>query len=750
MYPIHRPADAGSFPSVDHSRQAHRPSAPFRTWAAVSVLVLLVLAGCASREEKIAQFIQSGHAYMEKNDPARAAIQYKNALQLDPRNLPAHMGLARAYEAMGDFQRALGTYRRVLELDPQRDDARLGAARLLTLGRRPDQALKELDRISDPQALQPQAAAVRARALLALKRAQEAAAVLEKAPGVAESREATALLALAYDRLEREDAFQSALERWRQLDLKDPGSYLLGARHAARRGRKEEALTQVDLMVQALQGSADARLLQARTLEQLGYAQEAAAAFDALPDQSKYLRERAAFALRRADRSKAQKILEKLARRTPDDPQTALALARVLEEGKDPDAALAVLDRHLPRMGSDADREKLQLAKAELLSRQGRFQEAEKLCRAILQDNQGSASAHLLLARLLARKKDFETAELHANQAAAALADNPEAQLLLARIQQANGKRALAQDTLKQALERRPDAVAVRAALVESLIQEGKDAQALALAEKVLERRPDDPSWLRVRGQLRARTGKEAGAEADFRRLIELRPDSPVGYLDLGQLQLAQKKLKDAQASFQTAADLAPRWTAPHRALARLYLSQGRPEEALREAETAYQKTPTAELAVHLAGLYEYQGRTKDAITVYEKALTRWGERPELLNNLAYLISQDDPTPDRLQRARALVQKALQARPRYPAYLDTLAVIAHKQGRLDEAWKTIQQVLRLNPENGEHQLHAAQIARDRGDPDAASQYAQKALEAGLPPRLQPIARALARRGAGES
>lgn len=721
-----------------------------RSWIVVGLLLVCGMIGCAGREEKIADFLRSGDGYLQKNDPARAVIQYKNALQLDPRNVSAILALAKAYEAMEDYPRAFATYQKALEVDPYRDEAHLAMARLLAMARKGGEALAELEKLRDPSAREPSVSVVRARALIALNRAPEAIAVLKEAPGAHENKEATALLALVCERENRQDEFLQAVERWRRLDPMDPGSYFLAARHAARLNRKHDALRELSLMVEALGKEPEALLLQARALDELGYLKEAEAAYHALPDEPRYLREKVAFALRRSDPKEARRSLEKLAEALPEDADAVVRLAKVSAEMKDPQGALAVLDRHLPHMKTEADQETLRLTKAEILATLGRSQDAETICRRILRDNQASTAAHLLLTKLLFLKRDFENAELHANQAATALADDPEAQLLLAQVLRENGKTALAHDTLKKALERRPESAPLRFALLQSLIGLGRNEEALAIAQKALEISPDDPVWLRIRANLRAALKDRAGAEDDLRRLIQLRPDSPVGHLDLGRLYQTDGKLKEAEEAYRAAIRLAPRWPEPYRALAGLYVSQGRLDQAIRDAEKAYRENPTASLAMHLAGLYQVQGRYGEAAEIYEEILSRWGESPDILNNLAYLYSQEENTPPQdLDRARRLAEEALEARPDHPAYLDTLAVIAHRQGRLDDAWQIIERALRLAPDAGEHHLHAARIARDRGYPDVAAEHARRALETGLPPHLQAAARDLTRQSGSQ-
>ncbi|MEJ5366536.1 MAG: tetratricopeptide repeat protein [Desulfosoma sp.] len=707
-----------------------------------SFVILSLFSACSSREEKIAQFLRSGDAYMEKGDLDRAVIQYKNALQIDPQHVPATFALGRAYLAQKERDRAYGAFKRALELDPAFDEARLEAAALAALSPRAEEALKDLDQIKDPARFEPRVSTVRAQALLALGRAEEAAAVAEKILAEKPSKDSAVVLAFAYEKLGKTEPFQSAVGQWRALDPQDPYPYIVAARYAARANQRDEALRQLTAMGEVRGKDPSVRLLQAKTLEEFGFIDEAGAAFDALPEEPAYQKEKAQFRLRHSQIAEARKILENLLAQNPKDTDAAILLSLCLFSLKDVEGALATLDAALPHAQSAQSRENVLLTKASILISQQRLEPAKTICQEVLKENPSSAQAHFLLGKSLLREKNFEAAELHLNQAATALPKDPESQLLLAQAQLALGKPALSIDTLKQALERVPESTPIRMALLEQLVKAQRFPEAIQVLEKALDREPDNPVWVRARGQVKAALKDLDAAEADFQRLVALRPDSPIGYMELGRLYYARNDLQKAEGAFRRAAQIEPRWPDPYRALSAVLKAQGRMDEAVKEAQAAYAQNPTPGLGMHLAALYEYQGRYAKAAAVYEDFLEKWEETPEILNNLAFLYTHRDSQPQTLARAEELIRRALESSPENPAFLDTMAVIAHKQGRLDEAWHMIGKALEKDPEIAEHNLHAAQIARDRGDPVKAAEYARKALEKGLPPHLEGEARQL--------
>lgn len=101
------------------------------------------------------------------------------------------------------------------------------------------------------------------------------------------------------------------------------------------------------------------------------------------------------------------------------------------------------------------------------------------------------------------------------------------------------------------------------------------------------------------------------------------------------------------------------------------------------------------------------QGRAEEAISWYAKSLAIDPRNPTALNGMGYiLVSEGKDT------ARALVycRKAVEAKPKNPAYLDSLAWAYFRLGYRDEAKDCIEKAIALLPEAMEIQEHARAIA----------------------------------------
>ena len=86
-----------------------------------------------------------------------------------------------------------------------------------------------------------------------------------------------------------------------------------------------------------------------------------------------------------------------------------------------------------------------------------------------------------------------------------------------------------------------------------------------------------------------------------------------------------------------------------------------------------------------------------DAIKLYQDALKLDENNSVVLNNLAYLLTQEG----QLDEAAGLAKRAFELNPNSPAVVDTYAQIQVKQGNTDEAIDTYNRVMNQKVDNEE-------------------------------------------------
>ncbi len=370
----------------------------------VAVVILgmaLTLWGCSTKEEKAAAFISKGDRLLAEGDPVRAILEYKNALQMDPRNATATLGLGKALLQQEEYQRAMSAFRSALELNPEFDEARVQVAWLLAMSKNGQPALLEVAQIKHPEAYQPKVDLIKARALMSSERYQEAIDILSQVKDGPQNQEVQTLLAISFQAVGAADKMKQAVAAWRELTPADPASYLFMAQYALDHGEKGKVIEELQKMLDAGQGDNRVALLRAQFLDRWGFAEEAQAAYEGLPPSPEIQAAQADFWIRMGNRQKARSILEDLIASTPHDVPAVIKLARLLTEDNEQKGALELIENTLKRDLKRPDREAVLLAKATLMAQQADWEGARKLCDALLAQNQGNLDAHFLLGKVL-------------------------------------------------------------------------------------------------------------------------------------------------------------------------------------------------------------------------------------------------------------------------------------------------------------------------------------------------------------
>ncbi len=733
---------------------------------AVKVVIILVglaclLPGCGSKEEKLAHFLKKGDRLLAAKDPVSAILEYKNALQIDPRSGAAKIGLGKAYIAQEEYQRAYSSFKSALELDPELDDARIEVAWLLAMGKEGQMALDELARIRQPDARQPRVDIIRARALMDLQRFQEAIDILKNVKDADANKEVQIFLANSHKAVRSYEAMESAVKRWKDIDKDSPAPYLFMAQWASEAGKRDTAVARLDEMVKEKNNEKPLMVLRAQSLEKFGLQAEAEKAFEELPDDPDMLAVKADFWIRQGKPAKARPALEKLVAAFPNDTESKVKLASVTAGAGDVPSALELVENALKGDLKKADRERLFLAKASLMAHKGDLPEAIVLCEAAVKENQANMDAHLLLGKLLWNVRRTEEAEIHLNQVAAARPKDEDVQIMLARCLRVNKKSSLAEDTLKRALEQFPKSAALRLELAGFYHAGGEYEQMEKVLEKGLELQPDDPLLLKARGDYRLLRKDYARAEGDYRRIIELRPELAPGYMRMGESAVAQSRLDDAIAWFLQAAEREGGRPDALSALTATYVRKGDATGAAAFLRKEAELHPGSALVPFLLGqVYQFTGNLEKAEESYLRACAlepRWtepyrglaevymrqGKQEEALARMEEAYKRESSLPlcmqlaalyeraGRYQDAIRLYEDQVRKENPPPALLNNLAYLYAEHSRdkaeLAKASDLAARALAQDPENPGFLDTFGWIAYKSGDPGTALNYIQNAL-----------------------
>ena len=117
-------------------------------WSLLAILMLL--SGCTNTEKAKADHVKRGEAYLKESKFQEAALEFRNAVQIDDNLAAAHWGLAQAYEGLQRFPEMLDELRKTVALDKSNFEARLKLGNYyVTWSKGSPEALNEAERLAN-------------------------------------------------------------------------------------------------------------------------------------------------------------------------------------------------------------------------------------------------------------------------------------------------------------------------------------------------------------------------------------------------------------------------------------------------------------------------------------------------------------------------------------------------------------------------------------------------------------------------
>jgi tetratricopeptide (TPR) repeat protein len=254
-------------------------------------------------------------------------------------------------------------------------------------------------------------------------------------------------------------------------------------------------------------------------------------------------------------------------------------------------------------------------------------------------------------------------------------------------------------------------------------------ARAQAVLEKALAGKPDNARLLTrlVARDVEAKRFDEALARIDA--ALAARPEDAGLALVRGQVLAAKGDLAAAVEWGQQAIDRAPGLEGAAQFLANVMTQQGRTDEAIATLE-AQARVGSLSLSgtVLLARLQAGRNNRPRAIELFESALAKRSDLPQVKNDLAYLLLDQGLE---IERAFALAQEAQAALPESSVAADTLGVAYLRKGLPGPAAEQIRYALSLSDKAGEvrpvFHYHLALALRELGEAEQAKVELEKSL-----------------------
>jgi tetratricopeptide (TPR) repeat protein len=600
---------------------------------AAGALTLLALLGCGSAQSRKAGYLTHGQAYYADGNFDKAAVEFRNAAEIDEKDASVRYWLGRARERSGDIRGAMAQYQSAVNNDPTAAPARAALARLYLYAGLADRAMEIIEpglanAPEDPQLLTVHGAAEErlGNPSAALIDAQTA---VQLAP---DDDYAVALLASLYKkRAQFDDAIKTVqaglLHLPRSVDLH---SIMADLYLAAQRPAEAEAELR---QVVALEPKA---LVHRYRLAQyyLGQQNVDAAehtlqeAITAVPDSSAAKLTLVQFLSAQRGRERAGAEADQLMAQNPDNDDLKLVLGEFMAQSGLSDRAESVFRGVIAHSDAKPNgliaRDRL----AALFLSRGDVAGATALVDAVLKQNASDNDALMLRGDMALLRGNPAAAILDLR---AVLRDQPDAVPImraLARAYADNGEGGLAESTLRNAVQVAPKDPDSRLQLAQTLLAANKLAEARPMLEQLAK---DSPLNVAVQAALfRVQAAQKNYIEARSTALDiqKSRPDLGLGFYLAGIVDEADGKAADAEHDYQQALKLQADAGEPLEALMRLYVRLRQPDKAMQRIDSVIAASPgNANARLLKAELLASQGRFDDAIDAYQgsvRAAPKW------------------------------------------------------------------------------------------------------------------------------
>jgi tetratricopeptide (TPR) repeat protein len=714
-----------------------------RILAAFFALVALVLClGCARDPHLRAQsHLAKGESYLRQNKVNEAAIELRQAVQLDPSLAKGHFELAKIALAKGAVGAGYYELMQASKYDPNLKDAQLLAAELivrsgdLSTGR--DRAQAILKKWPGDET----ATLILAESDIGLREIDLArpliAHVLQNNP-----KNARAVIdrAMIEFRERNFDAAQADLQRASELAPQDltPVSALAGI--FEQRGDYSKA---EDILKKALQRQPDSipaqfllasfYIQQKRNSDAEPILKRVANLADKDPQQRGVLAQFYRMAGRTQD---AEREYKRILAAHPEDRLNWLQLADLYYQGKRTAEAEAIVSKLLKENSKD-DLALLARGTMELNDHQADLaildlQEAQKR-------NPESALVYVRLAQAFGVKDQTEQAkgvlnealrrfpnyvpalllrgeiEVRAGQLDPGIQDleqvvakDPkllQASILLSQARASKGELGVAETSLRELLQEAPDNVTrenIIATLAAIKLRQHRTKDVRDLAAALLKSEPHSTVALALEGASYAAENKPEQGLRVMQEQLRAEPWAG-GYEVLGRFATKNGKLATAVEAFQKTLQLEPNFDRARADLADAYALQGNANLAIPIYESLENKHPKDVYSrLRLAQFYDARGDWQNAKSMYEKVLQLDPENIVVKNNLAYLYTEHQGN---LDVALKLAQEAKEAAPSDPNIADTLGWIYVQKGSYEAAIAQLTECVGKLPANPDFRYH---------------------------------------------
>jgi len=633
-----------------------------------AIAAMLLLAACDSPEEREAAYLKSGKELYESGELSKAAIEFRNALKINPTGVEAKYFTALIFEKKGNVPRAISAFQDVALQDPNNREVQLKLGQYALMNADAVQASDRADKLIALDSNKPDGHTMKAAALLMMNKLPEAETEANTALTLKpHDEDATIVLASQRARQKKFEQAEAIVEE--ALQANPTSVPLLGfkLKLLADQNRKTEVEQVLRQLIEFDPTNPGHVVLLANELTAAGRLPEAREEFRraiaANKDSQILLAAYADFLEKHVGTDEAIDEAKQLAGQYKGNALYSFLLARLYIKANRLDEADALLKQLVEEFERSSDKLDAQVELARITMLRGDEQGALDQLATILKADSKNQSALTLRAGIRLKQGKFDESIADAR---AILSDAPTstaALTILAKAYTATNEHELAIGALRNLARAMPTNVEVQKQLAGLLVMRAPD-EALKALDAAIALRPDDAEMKALKAQILIYTKRWDQGEVIGQDLAAKDETAALGHQILGEAALARQDFQAAIAELQTAIDRGRSFSIVGPKLMEAYRRSG---ESVTAARTGTEAQSPAE----------------------QLLFDRLQKDPKDADALALLSELRENKGD-LNAAKDLLRQAIEAKPgeRNP-YLN-LARIQKNEGKLKEAADTLQ------------------------------------------------------------
>lgn len=658
----------------------------------------LFFVGCMSPHEEAVSLVEDGYKTLKDGNVLKAVDKFKQALQIEDKNIDALWGLTLAYEKLGDYKHMFELCKQVAIMQPSNVPANLKLANLYLL-------------VSDRKSVDQQ--------LVILNKHGK------NNPDVIAFK---AEVALKYNQLV--EANQLALEALK-LDKNNSFAFMTLAKIAGRSGDYPQAISYIDEAILVNPNNVSLYLAKLSLHQDSHAINEIPDIYKKLiainPQNFEFKRNLALFYVSNSEYQQAETLLNEVLKKFPENIDTQIGLVKLYYKTRGKQASLSLLDKFNKALPNNTA---LMFASYDVLEQIGEYERSRATIKAIIEnakdlDSKLQAMALLaddlldrgyreeaekLIAQVLFKdaknknglliKAKFNMFDLDFNAAISVyrnvLDDYPNDILSMIGLGQAyrsSGAIELANEIFYQAYKLGGNASEIKEGYIEFLLKYNKAKRAIELLEDASRSAPGDVLLLKQLVQIKSLNGDAKGANDIIDNLMLNSVTAPIAYQLKAEVFEKNKQIDVAIQAYKMAFKLDSKQISTVSNIVRLYNKNNTPQDALNFLNEILSNEPNNYDYVLLNAVTLAKLGNGKGIENLESLVKNVPKREEAYVELAkaYMARND------IQSAERLLSEANKQLPDGISIKTTLAECKMKLKAFDQAIKIYEDLVEKYP-----------------------------------------------------